>query len=126
MRSDHDTRSSKEDRRINRLTLLVLLLLVFYAGLTLYSGTLLPLRLIKGTSMEPELRAGDIVLLKRIPFSNVKVGDVIAYTTPDAARTSPGTPRAILHRVIKSKPTPAGTILTTKGDNSDVDPWPVT
>ena len=127
MNEDVERKSTvKREKRMSKSKLILLFLALLYSALAVYTANFLPLRLIKGTSMEPAFRAGDVVLVKKIPFSNIQIGDVIAYKTPDAARASPGTPPAILHRVIRTRIDNDQLILTTKGDNSDVDPWPVT
>ncbi len=125
-RADDDQAPSIRKKRINIGLLFILLLPLAYASLAFYSGSFLPLRLIKGASMEPTLVAGDVILLKKMPFDQLKEGDVIAYETPDFAKVTLGAPNAILHRVIGSESNDDGRILKTKGDNSDVDPWTVT
>ncbi|MCH9010850.1 MAG: signal peptidase I, partial [Chloroflexi bacterium] len=57
--------------------LVILLLLFVYSGLSAYSGNFLPLRLVKGDSMEPTLTAGDVILLKSVPFSAIGDGDIV-------------------------------------------------
>ena len=127
MKIDEDsvTLSDEKKKGMSRLKLLTLLAMLVYAGLALYSGSVLPLRLIKGTSMEPALRAGDVVLLKSVPLSDVRVDDIVAYDAPDAASGVSGGSKVILHRVIKTQVSDGALVLNTKGDNSDVDPWSV-
>jgi signal peptidase I, archaeal type len=60
-------------------------------------------------SMEPYLQINSLVIVKKVNFKNIKVGDVISFNT-DNIKTS------ICHRVIKI--TNEG--LVTKGDNSKV------
>ena len=106
--------------------LAVLLCLLLYSGLSAYSGSLLPLRLVKGASMEPTLYAGDIVLVKRVPSSQIREGDIIAYKIPDAAGIgSAGSLSGILHRVVGEKIKEGQRVLVTRGDNGEIDPWPV-
>lgn len=112
-------------RRIFTSRLMVLLLLFAYSGLSVYSGNFIPLRLVNGDSMEPTLFSGDIILLKGMPFSEIKVGDIVAYKVPAAAKSATG-PTTILHRVQKTAARNGQRVLITKGDNSSTDPWPVT
>ncbi|MCI0797060.1 MAG: signal peptidase I, partial [Chloroflexi bacterium] len=112
-------------RRLFSARLMVLLVLLAYSGLSVYSGSFLPLRLVNGESMEPALSSGDIVLLKGTRFSEIDIGDIIAYKVPEAAEGASG-PTTILHRVQKTAARNGQRVLITKGDNSSTDPWPVT
>ncbi|MEK7281326.1 MAG: signal peptidase I, partial [Chloroflexota bacterium] len=111
-------------RKSNFLLLTLLVVSLLYLSVAAYSGSLLPLRLVKGTSMEPTLKAGDVVVVKWVPLLEIKAGDVIAFTTPEALKDSV-TPGALLHRVIDFKVTDKGLVLITQGDNANVDPFPV-
>jgi signal peptidase I len=114
-------------QRAVSIKLIVLFLLVGYSGLAAYSGLLVPLRLVVGSSMEPTLEAGDLVLLKSLPFSSIRVGDLLAYRWPDAAiADASGAPQLVLHRVVAEDTRGAQRVLYTKGDNSLPDPWSVT
>ncbi len=110
--------------RMISVRLAVLLLLFVYSGLSAYSGNFLPIRLVKGDSMEPTLNAGDVVLLKSVPFSDIEDGDIVAYKAPVAAEAGNG-PSTILHRVQRTGVQNGSNVLFTKGDNSTADPWPV-
>ena len=107
------------------IRLAVLVLLLVYSGLSAYSGNFLPIRLVKGDSMEPTLNAGDVILLKSVPFSDIEDGDIVAYKAPVAAEAGNG-PGTILHRVQRAGVQNGSNVLFTKGDNSTADPWPVT
>ncbi len=126
LKTDEDSETPSDEKKgMSRLKLSILLIMLIYAGLALYSGSLLPLRLIKGTSMEPALHAGDVVLLKGVPLSDVRVGDIVAYDAPAAASGVSGGSKVILHRVVKTQVDGGVLVLNTKGDNSDIDPWSV-
>ena len=126
LKTDEGSETPSDDKKgMSRLKLSILLIMLVYAGLALYSGSLLPLRLIKGTSMEPALHAGDVVLLKGVPLSDVRVGDIVAYDAPAAASGVSGGSKVILHRVVKTQVDGGALVLNTKGDNSDIDPWSV-
>lgn len=125
LNSDADLQPKPSRKRgIIDARLLILLLLLFYSGLAVYSNNLLPLRLVRGESMKPALVAGDIVLIRKVPSHQIEVGDIVAYRTPDIADVG-GTPSAILHRVASVDNADGKRVLTTKGDNTEPDPWPV-
>lgn len=58
-------------------------------------------------SMEPEILVGDFVIMNDVAFDNLKIGDVIAFTSMDN--------RVIIHEIISENP--EGYI--TKGVNND-------
>lgn len=122
-RHDLEGINTPKARAIN-VRLIILLLLLIYSGLSAYAGNFLPLRMIRGSSMEPALHAGDLVLLRSVRFSEITIGDVIAYKAPEASSTQ-GLPATILHRVVRTDVKNGGRVLITQGDNSDLDPWPV-
>lgn len=61
-----------------------------------------------GNSMYPHLRKGDYVTISKIPFEDIKKGDIIVFRS--AAKF-------IAHRVIKKKPRNNSFIFITKGDS---------
>ncbi len=68
-------------------------------------------------SMEPSIKTGSLVFTKSIDPSQIKVGDVVAFTSPSNPK------EAILHRIFSLKPTSPLT-FQTKGDvNNSPDPW---
>ena len=117
-------RPSQPKARMISIRFTALVLLFLYSGLSAYSGSFLPIRLVKGDSMEPTLIAGDVILLKSVPFKDIEDGDIIAYEAPVAAETGNG-PGTILHRVQRTGVQNGSGVLFTKGDNSSADPWPV-
>ncbi len=118
-------RPSRLKARLISIRLAVLLLLFLYSGLSAYSGNFLPIRLVNGDSMEPTLTAGDVIVLKSVPFSDIGDGDIVAYNVPAAGEAGDG-PSTILHRVQRTGVQDGSKVLFTKGDNSTADPWPVT
>jgi signal peptidase len=67
-------------------------------------------------SMGSEISRGSVVLERRVPVSDIEVGDVITYDPPPAA----GTDGLITHRVVRID----GSDLQTQGDaHSAPDPW---
>jgi signal peptidase I len=75
-------------------------------------GTWPPFATVMSASMEPTIKTGDVVVLKKLGRPP-RVGDVIAVTVPDAARRRYGYPPTVVHRVVSVAPTGA---ITTKGD----------
>jgi signal peptidase I len=66
-------------------------------------------RKVTGTSMYPTLEEGDMVVVLNVPFSSIKVGDIIVYDPPCSE-----TGNSVIHRVVAIDP--GG--LVTKGDNN--------
>jgi hypothetical protein len=72
--------------------------------------------------MAPSIGTGDMVVFKRL-HGVPRVGDVVAVTVPDEARTRYGYPAEVVHRVVRVSPSGA---LTTKGDaKAHPDPFSV-
>jgi signal peptidase I len=84
----------------------------------------LPFMAVFGISMEPELRAGDIIFLEEVSPSHVKVGDIIVFTIPPLVRDAYNYPAVVAHRVIEVH-TERGISFRTKGDNTGEDPFTV-
>ena len=71
---------------------------------------------VSGTSMEPGLRTGDLVAVRR--RDGYAVGDVVAYRVPDGEL---GARQVVIHRLVGGD---GRTGWTTLGDNRrTVDPW---
>lgn len=70
-------------------------------------------------SMEPVLNEKCLLLVRALPFSSLKQGDIILFHNPEG--------KLIVHRVWQvSKP--QGHVILTRGDanNGALDPWYVT
>ncbi len=78
-----------------------------------------------GTSMEPELRAGDLILISGVSAPDVKVGDVIVFSVPAAIREYYNYPPIVAHRVIKVNTSEGKLTFRTKGDNTGEDPFTI-
>lgn len=117
-REEGATRSG--GRRLLRLTTSVV-------GLALAAGWLLFLLpaslggsaayvIVSGTSMQPTLHTGDLVVLRE--QSAYEVGDIVSYRVPEG---DPGAGSTVIHRVVGGD-AESGYVL--KGDNRDtVDMW---
>ena len=66
-------------------------------------------RKVTGTSMYPTLEEGDMVVVLNVPYSSIKVGDIIVYDPPCSA-----TGNSVIHRVVAIN----SSGFTTKGDNN--------
>ena len=72
--------------------------------------------MVSGTSMEPGLHTGDLVLVR--PRDDYTVGDAIAYRVPEG---DPGAGSVVIHRVTGGNGTDG---YVTRGDNRDeTDRW---
>jgi len=78
-----------------------------------------------GTSMEPELHAGNLILIKGKDAADVKIGDIIVYNVPSAIQDFYNYPPIVAHRVIEVRETQFGIAWRTKGDNAGEDPFTV-
>jgi signal peptidase len=107
--------------RVPLITVFLALGAVVYLSLASYMGTLRPLAIVEGTSMEPSLRSGDLVLLKSVSPGEIDFNDVILFNVPSTGfGADVGTP--VLHRVIQRGVVNDQLELVTKGDNAIVDP----
>lgn len=74
---------------------------------------------VRSGSMEPAISTGSMVLVRRIPASDIKPGDIVSVERADRTR--------VTHRVITVERQGSNAVLTLKGDaNEDPDPAPVT
>lgn len=72
--------------------------------------------IVSGVSMEPTMRAGDLVLTRDVDPDSLQVGDIVRY---DKEGTS------ILHRIIEIAETPQGRVFVTQGDNNNTADSPI-
>lgn len=76
--------------------------------------------IITSGSMEPQVKAGSVVLVKPVPAEKVKAGDIIAFSSPINSQ------QTIVHRVISVEEKQNAEVFITKGDNNNVaDRWEV-
>ena len=85
----------------------------------------MPFLSVFGTSMEPELQAGNLILIKEVSPANIKVGDIIVFTIPAAVREYYNYPPVVAHRVLEVRASEYGVTFRTKGDNTGEDPFTV-
>lgn len=65
-------------------------------------------------SMEPNIKAGDLVFVKEVDIEQLKEGDIIAFrhTEEDVV---------LIHRIVRKETEEKKTILRTKGDNNQTE-----
>jgi signal peptidase I len=97
-------------RRIGRVLLLVALACLG-AGLG-YLRAWPPVATVMSASMSPTIETGDVVVMRKLQ-SAPRVGDIIAVSVPEAARTRYGYPPKVIHRVVRIAPDGE---IRTKGD----------
>ncbi|MBN1161713.1 MAG: signal peptidase I [Dehalococcoidales bacterium] len=84
----------------------------------------LPFMPIYGSSMEPTLTSGSLLMIDPIDPQDIKVGDIIVYDVPSMVREYYNYPPTVSHRVIEIMTTPA-LGFRTKGDNTGEDPFTI-
>jgi signal peptidase len=71
------------------------------------------------SSMSPELRAGDVILVTETPTDSISTGDVITFRSSRAPTASGGDAEYVTHRVVEVVERDGGTYFRTKGDAND-------
>ena len=104
---------------------LIVIVAIAIAGFLSIRGEM-PFMAVLGNSMEPEYKAGNLIMIEEVSVSEIKVGDVIVYTVPTMVREAYNYPAVVAHRVARMYTTEIGTTFRTKGDNADgEDPFTV-
>ena len=83
-----------------------------------------PFMPIFGSSMEPTLQSGGLLMIEPIDAEDVAVGDIIVYNVPPMVREYYGYPPVVAHRVTEVKKQPMFGFRTA-GDNTGEDPFTV-
>jgi len=92
---------------------IILFAIAFIAGLFPLS----PVVILSG-SMEPSIRPGDLVIIRRCGIDEIKIGDIIEYNVDEYN---------VIHRVVDINQKSGKINLVTKGDaNESIDKIPVT
>ncbi len=111
-------------RGIKRALTLAFITALVIIGFLSVRGAM-PFMAIYGTSMEPVLHSGDLILIEEVDHNDIEVGDVIVFTIPSMVRQVYNYPAVVAHRVIKVEASERGTTFRTKGDNTGEDPFTV-
>lgn len=93
-------------QKVSRLAFLVILSL--FVALSMGLFPIVPI-VIASNSMYPYIERGDIVIMKKTPFQEIKINDIIEYKLDNIS---------VIHRVLEIKNTRDGKVLITKGDNN--------
>ena len=76
----------------------------------------LPYVPVVGTSMNPELKWGDLITYEEVSPSEVEVGDIVIYRSTPLNQEQYKCPPVITHRVVEVKETtPRGVSLSHQG-----------
>ena len=110
--------------RFKRALTLIFIVAVCLIGFMTVRGTM-PFMPVFGTSMEPVLHAGNLIIIKEKTPTDVQVGDIIVYNVPRAIQDYYNYPPVVAHRVIEVRDTEFGIAWRTKGDNGGEDPFTV-
>lgn len=104
-----------------------LILVVSAVGFSIfYLRAWAPFMGIAGTSMTPELRPGDLVLIEEISPREIKEGDIIIFEVPPLIRETYTYPLIVAHRVIQINTKENAITFNTQGDNlGGPDPFTV-
>lgn len=110
---------------MRRLVFLALIIGAVVAVIITVRGDL-PFMAVAGKSMEPELKAGDLIWVEELSPSEVKVGDVIVYDVEPRIQKLYNYSPIVAHRVTKVIDSEEGASWRTQGDyNSGEDPFTV-
>lgn len=96
----------------------IVIICIALIGIFLYMRCLYIISYVESESMEPTYCKGDIVIIKKVPPSQISIGDVIVFKEPP-----PGN-KLILHRVAYIEEKDGKLYFVTKGDNNpNIDRW---
>jgi signal peptidase I len=119
--ADDRTRPARV-RRVGAGAVALAILLVAVVGVLGYLRAWPPVATVMSGSMSPTIETGDVVVMKRVEGAP-QVGDVVAITVPDEARSRYGYPPQVIHRVVRIG---GDGQVTTKGDaRRESDPFTV-
>jgi len=120
-----DCPANRVESKMKRALTLVIITIAVGIGFLSIRGAI-PFMAVYGNSMNPELKSGDLVVIKKVSASEVEVGDVIIYTVPSQVREIYNYPAVVAHRVVRMYETESGISFRTRGDNvSGEDPLAV-
>ena len=77
-----------------------------------------------GSSMEPTLHSGGLLMIEPVDARDIEVEDIIVYNVPSMIREHYNYPPVVAHRVIEVKTKPS-LGFRTKGDNTGEDPFTI-
>jgi len=77
-----------------------------------------------GSSMEPTLQTGSLMIIEPVDPSELEVGDIVVFNVSGLVREYYNYPAVIAHRIIKINQE-EGLTFRTKGDNTGEDPFAI-
>jgi signal peptidase len=105
------------------LTVFAFLIGLIYLSIVVYFGTLVPIGAVISNSMAPTIKRGDVVLVRSVPPSDLRVGDVVYVDIPRSFQETYSLPPNALHRIVDIEYDNERIEFKTQGDNnSNVDP----
>ena len=114
-------RIEKTGKELIAFVSIFLAIIVVWFGLGFALRTDTPIVIISSESMEPALRAGDVVFVRGADVSTLRAGDVIVYSCPSKKELCVRENELIAHRIVEVNRTNG---IKTKGDANDrVDRW---
>ena len=78
----------------------------------------LPFMPVIGSSMEPEIRSGSLLITEPLMVAGVKEGDFVAYYVPLSLRENSDYPPVVARRVVDVSYGTSGLQLLIKGDSA--------
>ncbi len=109
----------------------VAILLLGYVGLVVATNEPSPFTIVLGPSMQPTILPGSVAVIDKVPFDQLKVGDVIVFVPQialiyhcdsgptNSLITETSVPCFVIHRIVNITTDQNGNrIITTKGDNN--------
>jgi signal peptidase I len=102
---------------------LIFITIACIAGFLSIRGTM-PFMPIFGSSMEPTLHSGGLMMISPVDPQDVEVGDIIVYNVPSMIRDYYNYPPVVAHRVITIHTEPRLSFRTA-GDNTGEDPFSI-
>ena len=101
------------------VAIVVIAIAIMYVGIRIAFGTFNPFYIVASGSMIPTLNISDFVIINHnIPFSNLKVGDIIVFKSPGSLIPNEQH-ETIVHRIVHISTGSEGRVITTKGDAND-------
>jgi signal peptidase I len=109
---------------MKRALSLIVIIVAAVVGFLSIRGAM-PFLPVFGTSMEPVLKAGNLIFIESVSPSDVKVGDIIVFSVNPLVRETYNYPPVVAHRVKEVFVRDGVPIFRTKGDNAGEDPFTV-
>lgn len=113
------SQSEERDSNIRNPSYAWYLLAIFSLSMLWLNSGLLGVRtfLIRGGSMQPILRAGDVVIVRPCDPEKIQIGDIVLVNNSE---------KWVMHRVIEIKQSSGALEFTTKGDANKIADQPIT